>query len=89
MNERIKLLALEAKFGAAILLHHYGTVDYLCDSEQEELEQIEKFAELIIKECSNHALDFNNNVQALSDKVMRCNLARVSDYVKDRMGVEE
>jgi hypothetical protein len=49
----------------------------------------EKFAELIVKECAQHALDFNNNNQSLPDKVMRGNLDRVQDYIKDRMGVEE
>jgi hypothetical protein len=48
-----------------------------------------KFAELIVKECAQHALDFNNNNQSLPDKVMRGNLYRVQDYIKDRMGVEE
>jgi hypothetical protein len=51
MNERIKELALEARLGPSLLLHHYGKVDALTDTEQEELEQIEKFAELIVKEC--------------------------------------
>ena len=49
----------------------------------------EKFAELIVRECAQHALDFNNNNQSLTDKVMRGNLYRVQDYIKDRMGVEE
>ena len=48
----------------------------------------EKFAELIVRECAQHALDFNNNIQHLPDKVMRGNLDRVQDYIKDRMGVE-
>ena len=49
---------------------------------------MEKFAELIVRECAQHALDFNNNIQHLPDKVMRGNLDRVQDYIKDRMGVE-
>ena len=48
-----------------------------------------KFAELIVIECAKHALDFNYNIQSLQDKVMRGNLDRVQDYIKDRMGVEE
>jgi hypothetical protein len=52
MNERIKELALEARLGPALLLHHYGKVDALTDTEQEGLEQIEKFAELIVRECA-------------------------------------
>jgi len=51
MNERIKELALEAKLGPALLLHHWGKIDALTDSEQEDLEKIEKFAELIVREC--------------------------------------
>jgi hypothetical protein len=53
MNEHIRRLALEARLGPALLLHHYGKVDALTDTEQEGLEQIEKFAELIIEECIN------------------------------------
>ena len=41
MNERIKELALEAKLGPALLLHHWGKIDALTDSEQEDLEKIE------------------------------------------------
>jgi hypothetical protein len=51
MNKRIQQLAEQAGLGPAILLHHWGTVDALTDSEQDELEQIEKFAELIVREC--------------------------------------
>jgi hypothetical protein len=53
MNERLKELALEAKLGPALLLHYWGKVDALTDSEQEALEQIEKFAELIVNECAD------------------------------------
>ena len=52
MNERIKELAVEAKLGPALLLHYYRTIHALTDTEQEELEQIEKFAELIVRECN-------------------------------------
>jgi predicted solute-binding protein len=52
MNERIKELALEAKLRPALLLHYYRTIHGLTDTEQEELEQIEKFAELIVRECA-------------------------------------
>jgi len=55
MNERIRLLALQARLGPALLLHHYGKVDALTDTEQEELDQIEKFAELIVRECAQIA----------------------------------
>jgi hypothetical protein len=52
MNKRILELALQAKLGPALLLHHWGNVDALTDCEQGELKQIEKFAELIVKECA-------------------------------------
>ena len=55
MSERIKKLAFQAKLRAAILLHHYGNIDALTDSEQESLKQIEKFAELIVRECIDKA----------------------------------
>ena len=49
MNERIKELALHSKLRPALLLHYWGKIDALTDSEQEELEQLEKFAELIVE----------------------------------------
>jgi hypothetical protein len=52
MNERIRELMLEARLGPALLLHHWGKIDALTDTEQEELYQIEKFAELLIRECA-------------------------------------
>ena len=52
-------------------------------------ESIEYFAELIVNECAEHALTFNNNLQSLNDKEIRSHSSRVSDYIKDRMGVEE
>ena len=51
MNERIKELAEQAKLNPVLLLQHWGTNDALTDSEQESLERIEKFAELIVREC--------------------------------------
>jgi len=59
MNERIKQLALEAKLGPALLLHHWGKIDALTDSEQEDLEKIEKFAQLIVRECADVAVKFH------------------------------
>ena len=52
MNEQIKQLMLEARLGPALLLHHWGKIDALTDSEQAELDQIEKFALLIVRECA-------------------------------------
>ena len=51
MNERIKELAEQAKLNPVLLLQHWGTNDALTDSEQESLERIEKFAELIVRCC--------------------------------------
>jgi len=73
MNERIKQLWEEAAKKTQ------------GDSWEEQTKFIEKFAELIVQECAQHALDFNTNIQSLPDKVMRANLYRVLDYIKDRM----
>jgi hypothetical protein len=70
MNERIKELALEAKLGPALLLHHWGKIDALTDSEQEDLEKIEKFAELIVQEC----------IHALWTEECRINAMTQADY---------
>lgn len=75
MNERIAKL-----YEQAIVIEDGG--DYVCG----ELDPV-KFAELVIRECADHAVDFNNNIQHLPDKVMRGNLYRVSEYIKDRMGI--
>jgi hypothetical protein len=80
MNGRIKQLALECGAWHQV----YGQQNFMIDEHFD----IEKFAELIVAECAQHALDFNNNNQLLPDKVMRGNLDRVQDYIKDRMGVE-
>ena len=52
MNERIKKLAIEAKLRPALLLQMFGKIDALCDSELKELANVEKFAELIVRECA-------------------------------------
>lgn len=53
MNERIRLLAEQAKLRPALLLKHWGAIDALTNSEQEELSQLEQFAELIVAESIN------------------------------------
>jgi hypothetical protein len=63
MNGRIRELALQARLGPALLLHHWGTVDALTDSEQTELEQIEKFAELV-------SADYQNEIDRLKKEVL-------------------
>ena len=57
MNKRIQQLALQSKLRPALLLHHWGKIDALTDSEQEELQQLEKFAQLIVQECMNAVCD--------------------------------
>lgn len=57
MNLRIRQLAEQANLSAALLLHYYGTVDALTDSEQKELDQIEKFAQLIIDNATECVRD--------------------------------
>jgi len=81
MNARVQELALQCGAWHQV----YGNRTFMIDEHFD----IEKFARLIVKECAQHALDFNNNNQSLPDKVMRGNLYRVQDYIKDRMGVEE
>jgi len=73
MNERIKELAKQSSIWFV--------------TPREDL--LGDFAELIVLECANHALTFNNNIQSLNDKEIRSHSSRVSDYIKDRMGVEE
>ena len=75
MNERIKELSIKAGFPE--WSNH--AIEF----------ELEKFAELIVQECAEHALTFNNNLQSLNDKEIRSHSSRVSDYIKDRMGVEE
>lgn len=83
MNKRIQQLALEARLGPALLLHHWGKVDALTDSEQEALEQIEKFAELIVRECLDQLLvsdpteDFDKGI------------AWSAKQIREHFGVEE
>ena len=78
MNERFKELAVQAGFQ----YNRYEGIGWAGAS-------LPKFAELIVRECANHALTFNNNIQSLNDKEIRSHSSRVSNYIKDRMGVEE
>jgi len=83
MNERIKALAVEADF----MLCEDGNF-YSEEQSQKITDGLQKFAESIVQECAEHALTFNNNLQSLNDKEIRSHSSRVSDYIKDRMGVE-
>jgi hypothetical protein len=94
MNEHIRRLALEARLGPALLLHHYGKVDALTDTEQEGLEQIEKFAELIIEECINkietHEIPVGNSAAGeMACEWTYAALKEIRDEIKQHFGVEE
>ena len=80
MNERLKELMLEAKLGPALLLHYWKNIDALTDSEQEDLEQIEKFAELIVRECADVVANAVDHREPASTYV---------DKIKEHFGVEE
>jgi hypothetical protein len=84
MNERIKELALHSKLRPALLLHYWGKIDALTDSEQEELEQLEKFAELIVRECIEtlRLVPYNSD-REFGDEVI------YQDAVKEHFGIEE
>lgn len=88
MNERIKELFKRA--GGKTSVHNLMS-NPMQQREYSELwnENIQKFAELIVQDCADHALTFNNNLQSLNDKEIRSHSNRVSDYIKDRMGVEQ
>ena len=96
MNERIKELALQAKLGPALLLHYYRTIHALTDTEQEGLEQIEKFAELIVRECLKEIKDmivdesellYPNNKQ--TTECVNDRLMDAYDNITELFGVEE
>ena len=75
MKERIKELAEQAGYEPDM----FGAGHW-------DMPECQRFVELIIKECAKHAVDFNNYIQSLPDKVMRSNLNRVGDYLSDRTG---
>ena len=50
-------MAREAGLRSAVLLHMYGKESALCDSEIEELRQLERFAELVRDDTRNETLD--------------------------------
>ena len=86
MNKRIKELAFESKLRASILLHHYGNIDALTDSEQESLKQIENFAELIVRECAR-VIDRGDGEMSSMDETTWCNVCR--DDILKHFGVKE
>ena len=76
MNERIKLLAGQAGFdmeeGGHIMLHHV----YLTN-------RMEKFAELIVRECMDVAKDHTPNTEECEYTWL------IHDKIKQHFGVEE
>ncbi len=75
----IMKLAIEARLGPALLLRSWGTIDALTDSEQEELKQIEEFANLIVKKCCE-----------IADEVERADVPTLaSKFIKAHFGVTE
>ena len=83
MNERIKRLAVQAKLHAPIMLQHWGKIDALRGSDQEELQNIEKFTELIVRECVRY---FNEDYQRDFDVKWREDLSK---GIKQHFGVEQ
>ena len=74
MNERIKLLALQA----GMWRQHY-------DLGEESPERLEKFAELIVKECDRVIKD---SVSTMERGKLRASIARAGTLIKEHFGVE-
>jgi hypothetical protein len=89
MNERIRQLALEARLGPALLLYYWENIDALTDSEQEDLEKIEKFAELIVKECVTLADTEAERFSNLDQEYCAMAMDNYRELVLKHFGVEE
>ena len=93
MNERIKRLAVQAKLRAPIMLQHWGKIDALTDSEQEELQNIEKFAELIVRECISKCESIADMATITNRGEMARKTKATADccatMIKQHFGVEE
>lgn len=72
MTEDIIRMAREAGLRSAVLLHMYGKEDALCDSEIEELRQIERFAALLL------AAERERIIAQNAPEIERCNA-----YIKE------
>lgn len=81
MNEKIKLLAEQA---GVVFWEMSGDVDW----RQTDRETLEKFAELIVRECANTAYQslYEDKVFDNSPHNIRCN---VMDAIKKHFGVEK
>jgi hypothetical protein len=82
MNERIKLLAEQAK----ITFTNYGSGDFL-DEGDIDLLRLEKFAELIVRECINQAHSVGDLRGANDDMIYGADTAAVK--ISKHFGVEE
>lgn len=89
MNKLIQELALQAKLGPALLLHHYGKVDALTNTEQDELEQIEKFAELIVRECCSVLEQCVAHAEHIQDYEAREVFRYGAIQIEEHFGVEQ
>jgi hypothetical protein len=84
MNEQIKQLMIEARLGPALLLHHWGKIDALTDSEQAELERLEKFALLIVQDCIDIISPYTVRMSRPGEEYLHPILE-----IKEHFGVEE
>ena len=101
MNKLIQELAVQSKLRAPVLLRHWGKIDALTDSEQEELQNVENFAELIVEECINQCrrewYDLNNAVpkenETLRDIGLRVGqkngVLKTISRIKEHFGIGE
>ena len=78
MSKRIRELAIQAKLCTPLILQYWGNIDALTDSEQEELQNVEKFAKLIIQECAEVA-GCNGHVSGFT----------LGDLIKEHFGIKE
>ena len=85
MNERIKQLAEQAGFGIAgepEYIHAWLGFDGICT------EEIEKFAELIVKECSKVIVNGGYRNPALGEK-HPLTPPEIATMIKEHFGVKE
>jgi hypothetical protein len=74
MNDRIKLLAVQANLGWAVQRANL-------QGDAADLESLNKFAELIVRECAEFANEHNSEVEGVTLGVGR--------VLKQHFGVEE
>jgi hypothetical protein len=73
-------MAREAGLRSAVLLHMYGKESALCDSEIEELRQLERFAEIVRADereaCAGECDEWIKNGLALAEDIAAAIRAR-------------